>query len=57
MENLVKETGTTALSITNRTQEMENWISFREGMVEEIYISFKENTKSKRIVTQKIWEI
>ncbi|KAL6030140.1 hypothetical protein STEG23_015549 [Scotinomys teguina] len=52
-ENLTKRTGTTDTSITNRMQEMEQRISDAEYTIEKIDSSVKENTKAKKVITQK----
>jgi uncharacterized coiled-coil protein SlyX len=54
MENLGKRTGVTDASITNRKQEMEERISVAEDTVEGINTAFKENTKSKNLLSQNI---
>jgi hypothetical protein len=58
MENLGNWIGTTGVSITNRTQEMEERISgVVKDKVEEIDTLVKENIKSKTFLTQNIQEI
>jgi hypothetical protein len=47
MESPGKRTGTTDVSVTNRTQEMEKILSG----VDEINISIKENARSKTFMT------
>ena len=59
MENLGKRKGTTEGSITNRIQEMEDSISCVEDTIKEIDALVKENTESKKFLTQyiqKIWD-
>ena len=57
MENLGKRAGVTDASITNRIQEMEERISGIEDTIENIDTAVKENTKSKKHLTQNIQEI
>ena len=57
MENLGKQIGTTAPSITNRMQEMEERISGIENTIEEIDLLVKENIKSNKFLPQNIQEI
>ena len=59
MENLEKRTGATNPSITNKIQDMEDGLSGVEHTVEETDVSVKENSKSKKCLTQniqKIWD-
>ncbi|KAL6036989.1 hypothetical protein STEG23_033523 [Scotinomys teguina] len=56
IENLTKQTGTTDTSITNRIHEIEQRIYDAEDTIEKIDSSFKENTKAKKAVTQKVQE-
>ena len=44
-------------SLTKKTQELEKKISGMENTVEEIYLSIKVNTQSKKCLTQNIQEI
>ena len=55
-ETLGKQTGTTAGSVTNRIQEIEERISGAEDTIEEIKSFVKEN-KSNKNLTQNILEI
>ena len=57
MENLSKRTGTTDASINNRVQEIEQRVSDVEDTIEKIDSSIKENTKTKKIITQNVQEI
>jgi methyl-accepting chemotaxis protein len=57
MENLGKRIGVTDASITNRIQEIEEGISDIEDTTENIDTTVKENTKSKKFLTQNIQEI
>ena len=57
MENLGKQMGTTAGSVTNRIQEIEERISGAEDTIEEIKSLVKENNKSNKYLTQNILEI
>jgi hypothetical protein len=57
MENLRKRSGITKVSITNRIQETEERISGAEDTVEEINTTVKENSKHKKLQTQRIQEI
>ena len=57
MENLGKQMGTTAGSVTNRIQEVEERISGAEDTIEEIKSLVKENNKSNKYLTQNILEI
>ena len=56
-ETLGKQTGTTAGSVTNRIQEIEERISGAEDTIEEIKSLVKENNKSNKYLTQNILEI
>jgi uncharacterized coiled-coil protein SlyX len=56
MENLGKRSGATD-NITNRIQEMEKRISGVDDTIEDIDTMVKENTKSKKFLTQNIQEI
>ncbi|KAL6065661.1 hypothetical protein STEG23_028022 [Scotinomys teguina] len=57
MENLSKQTGTTDASITNKLQEVEERISGIEDTIEEIDLSVKGNTKTKKVITQNVQQI
>ena len=57
MENLSKQTETTESSITNRIQEIEEWISDSEDTIEKINALTKENSKSNKFSSQNIQEI
>jgi predicted nucleic acid-binding Zn-ribbon protein len=57
LENLGKRAGAIDASITNRLQKIEERISGAEDTVENIDTPVKENTKSKRLLTQTIQEI
>ena len=57
LKNLGKRSGVINASITNRIQEIEERISGSEDSIENIDTTVKENTKCKRILTQKIQEI
>lgn len=57
MENLERRTGTIAISITHRIEEIEDKLSSVEDTIEETNISVKENRKSKRFMTQNIQDI
>ena len=48
MENLRKRSGITNISITNRIQEFKERISGLEDTVQEIDLTFKENSKPKK---------
>ena len=54
MENLGKQMGTTAGSVTNRIQEIEERISGAEDTIEEIKSLVKENNKSNKFLTLNI---
>ena len=56
MENLGKRVGLTDASITNRIQDIEERISGIEDTIKDTDTTDKENTKSKRILTQNIQE-
>ena len=56
MENLGKRSGVTDASI-NRTQEIEERISVAEDTIQNIDTEVKENTKSKKLLSQNIQEI
>jgi uncharacterized coiled-coil protein SlyX len=53
MENIGKKSGAIDASITNRIQEMEERISSAEDIIENIDTTIKENSKHKKILTQK----
>jgi chromosome segregation ATPase len=57
IETLGKRSGTIDANISNRIQEMEERISGAEDSIENIGTTIKENSKSKRILTQNILEI
>jgi chromosome segregation ATPase len=57
IEILKKKSGTIDVSISNGIQEMEERISVAEDSIENISTTIKENTKSKKILTQTIQEI
>jgi len=57
MENLGKRSGVIDASITNRMQKVEEKISGAEDTIENIDTTVKENTKSKKLLTQNIQEI
>ena len=57
MENIGKRSGITNASIINRIQEIEETISGIEDTIEYIDTTVKENTKSKKLLTQNIQEI
>ncbi|KAL6089685.1 hypothetical protein STEG23_026096 [Scotinomys teguina] len=54
IEKQSKQSGNTDASITNRIQEMEDRISNVEDTIDS---SVKENTKSKKVITQNVQEI
>jgi hypothetical protein len=54
MENIGKRVGTIYADMTNRIQEMEERISGIDDTIEEIHTSVKENTKSKKFLTENI---
>ena len=51
MENLGKQLGTVAGSVTNRIQEIEERISGADDTIEEIKSLVKENNKSNKFLT------
>jgi hypothetical protein len=53
IEILGKKSGKTDVSINNRIQEMEERISGTEYSIENMDTTIRENTKCKRILTQK----
>ena len=57
MENLGKQMETTAGSVTNRIQEVEERITGAEDTIEEIKSLVKENSKSNKYLTENILEI
>ena len=57
IETLEKKSGTIDVSISNRTQEIEERISGAEDSIEYISTKIKENGKCKKILTQNIQEI
>jgi cell division protein FtsL len=57
IENLGKRSRVINLSITNRIHEIEERISGAEDTLENIDTIVKENTKSKKLLTQYIQEI
>ena len=57
IENLGKRTETSEKSITNRIQEIEEWISDSEDVIEKINALIKENSKSNKFSSQNIQEI
>jgi uncharacterized coiled-coil protein SlyX len=57
LENLGKRSGVIDANITNRIQEIEERISGAEDTLENIDTIVKENTKSKKLLTQYIQEI
>jgi hypothetical protein len=56
IEILGKKSGTIDVSISNKTQEMEERISDAEDYIENIVTTIKENVKCKKILTQNIQE-
>ena len=56
MENRGKRTGGTDASIINRIHEMEDRISEAKGIIEDIDTTVKENTKSKKLLSQNMQE-
>ena len=56
-ETLGKQTGTTAGSVTNRIQEIEERISGADNTIEERDSLVKENNNSNKFITQNILEI
>ena len=57
MENLEKRSEVTDASITNRIQQIEERISVADDTIEGINATTKENTKSKKFLTQNIQKI
>jgi prefoldin subunit 5 len=57
IETLIKKSGNIDASISNRIQETEERISGAEDSIENMDTTIKENTKSKKILTQNIQEI
>jgi chromosome segregation ATPase len=57
IETLGKKSGTIAVSISNRIQEMEKGISGAEHSIENIGTTIKDNTKRKKILNQSIQDI
>jgi hypothetical protein len=57
METLGKKSGTIDVSISNKIQEMEDRILCGEDTMENMGRTVKENSKSKKILTQNIQEI
>jgi uncharacterized coiled-coil protein SlyX len=57
LENLEKRSGVIDASITNRIREIEERISGTEDTIENIDTTLKENTKSKKLLTQNIQKI
>jgi chromosome segregation ATPase len=57
LENLGKRSGVIDASITKRIQEIEERLSGAEDTIENIDTPVKENTKSKKLLTQNIQEI
>jgi septation ring formation regulator EzrA len=57
IENLGKRSGSQMQASPNRIQEIEEGISGIEDTLEDIYTTVKENTKSKKLLTQNIQEI
>ena len=57
LENLGKRSGVIDASIANGIQEIEERISGAEDTIENIDTTVKENTKSKKLLTQNIQEI
>ncbi|KAL6047071.1 hypothetical protein STEG23_026865 [Scotinomys teguina] len=57
IEKLSKRSGNTDTSTTNRIQELEARICNVEDTMEEIDSTVKENTKSKKVITQNVQEI
>ena len=56
MENLGKQMGTTAGSVTNRIQEVEERISGAEDTIEEIKSLVKENNNPTNTLHQTSWK-
>ncbi|KAL6073605.1 hypothetical protein STEG23_027906 [Scotinomys teguina] len=57
IENLSKQTGMSASSITTRIEEKEERVSHIEDTIEEIDSSVKENTKANNVITQNVQEM
>jgi chromosome segregation ATPase len=57
IETLGKKSGTIDASISNRIQEIDERVSGAEDSIENIGTTIKENTKSKKTLTQNIQEI
>ena len=57
IENLGKRSGVIDTSITNRLQEIEERLSDTEYTIEDMDTIVKENTKSKKLLTQNNQEI
>ena len=57
IEYLGKWSGVIDASITNRIQEIERKNSDAEATIENTDTTIKENEKSKKLLTQTIWEI
>jgi uncharacterized coiled-coil protein SlyX len=57
LENLGKRSGIIDARITNRIQEIEERISGAEDTIENIDTTIKENTKSKKHLSQNTQEI
>jgi hypothetical protein len=57
IEYLGKGSGVIDASITNRIQEIERKNSDAEATIENTDTTIKENEKSKKLLTQTIWEI
>jgi hypothetical protein len=57
LEKLGKRSGVIDVSIANRIQEIQERISSAEETIENIDTTVKENTKSKKLLTQNIQEI
>ena len=56
IENLGQRSGVIDASITKRIQEIEQRISGEEDIIENIDTTVKENSKSKKVLTQNIQE-
>jgi hypothetical protein len=57
LKNLGKRSGVIDVSITNRIKETEGRISGAEATIENTDTTFKENAKSKKLLTQNIQDI
>jgi hypothetical protein len=57
LDNLGKKSGTIAVSISKRIQEMEERITGAEDSIENMGTTIKEKAKCKKILTQNIQEI